>query len=64
MFNKCNLHELYIQGFPALIESFYIQEKLVEIHLPKVANHMVRIHSISPMFWDESLTILCVVEKP
>ncbi|KAH8556161.1 rab-GTPase-TBC domain-containing protein [Umbelopsis sp. PMI_123] len=41
MFQKCNLHNLFIQGFPALVESFYIQERLLEQHLPKVAKHMV-----------------------
>jgi len=40
MFRKCNLHDLFIHGFPALIESFYIQERLVEKYLPKVAAHM------------------------
>ncbi|CAG8568048.1 869_t:CDS:2 [Rhizophagus irregularis] len=29
MFTKCNLHDLYIPGFPALMESFYVQEKLM-----------------------------------
>ncbi|KAI9286785.1 rab-GTPase-TBC domain-containing protein [Umbelopsis sp. AD052] len=40
MFQKCNLHNLFIQGFPALVESFYIQERLLEQHLPKVSIHM------------------------
>ncbi|KAG2188702.1 hypothetical protein INT44_003841, partial [Umbelopsis vinacea] len=40
MFQKCNLHNLFIQGFPALVESFYIQERLLEQHLPKVSKHM------------------------
>lgn len=43
MFRKCNLHDLFIHGFPALIESFYIQERLVEKYLPKVAAHMVSV---------------------
>jgi hypothetical protein len=41
MFEKCNLHDLFIPGFPALLESFYIQERLIEKHLPKVSKHMV-----------------------
>lgn len=41
MFEKCNLHDLFIPGFPALVEAFYIQERLIEKHLPKVSKHMV-----------------------
>ena len=46
MFAKCNLHDLYIPGFPALIESFYVQEKLMNIYAHKISNHFVSIVSI------------------
>ncbi|CAG8466590.1 2089_t:CDS:10 [Diversispora eburnea] len=37
LFSRCNLHNLYIPGFPALLESFYVQEKLMELYTPKIA---------------------------
>ncbi|KAG2182493.1 hypothetical protein INT43_007424, partial [Umbelopsis isabellina] len=46
MFEKCNLHDLFIPGFPALVEAFYIQERLIEKHLPKVSKHMVIVFSL------------------
>ncbi|GBB90243.1 hypothetical protein RclHR1_17120002 [Rhizophagus clarus] len=39
LFAKCNLHDLYIPGFPALMESFYIQEKLMNIYAHKILVH-------------------------
>jgi hypothetical protein len=45
LFTKCNLHNLYIPGFPALMESFYIQEKLMSIYAHKISNHFVSIEN-------------------
>ncbi|KAI9315977.1 rab-GTPase-TBC domain-containing protein [Dichotomocladium elegans] len=39
MFRRGTLHDLYIPGFPALMESFYIQEKLMERYIPKLYRH-------------------------
>ncbi|CAI2173248.1 4966_t:CDS:2 [Funneliformis geosporum] len=39
LFIRCNLHNLYIPGFPALMESFYVQEKLMNMYTPKISNH-------------------------
>ncbi|GBC24152.1 uncharacterized protein OCT59_008863 [Rhizophagus irregularis] len=39
MFTKCNLHDLYIPGFPALMESFYVQEKLMNKYAYKIFVH-------------------------
>ena len=41
MFLRDGLHDLFIPGFPALMESFYIQEQLVERYLPKLHRHLV-----------------------
>ncbi|KAI9313604.1 rab-GTPase-TBC domain-containing protein [Dichotomocladium elegans] len=40
MFLRDNLHDLFIPGFPRLMESFYIQEQLLERCLPKVHRHL------------------------
>ncbi|RHZ46810.1 hypothetical protein Glove_606g60 [Diversispora epigaea] len=37
LFGRCDLHNLYVPGFPALLESFYVQEKLMELNTPKIA---------------------------
>ncbi|CAO3628570.1 unnamed protein product [Cunninghamella echinulata] len=50
MFERDNLHDLYIPGFPYLMKSFYIQEKLLKKFSPKLANHMSEIGLTSDMF--------------
>ncbi|ORZ25044.1 rab-GTPase-TBC domain-domain-containing protein [Absidia repens] len=50
MFERDNLHDLFIPGFPALMESFYIQEKLLLCLAPSLANHLSRIGLTSDMF--------------
>lgn len=47
MFTKCNLHDLYIPGFPALMESFYVQEKLMNKYAYKIFVHFVSILSFN-----------------
>jgi hypothetical protein len=41
MFLRDNLRNLYIPGFPTLMESFFIQESLLMRYLPKVSQHLV-----------------------
>ncbi|CEP09629.1 hypothetical protein [Parasitella parasitica] len=41
MFLRDKLHNLYIPGFPMLMESFYIQEALLRRYLPKLYIHLV-----------------------
>ncbi|CAG8520594.1 18919_t:CDS:10 [Acaulospora morrowiae] len=43
LFTRCNLHNLYIPGFPALLESFYVQEKLMTLYAPKISENFVSI---------------------
>lgn len=43
MFLRDKLHNLFIPGFPMLMESFYIQEALLKRYLPKLFNHLVSI---------------------
>lgn len=43
MFLREKLHNLYIPGFPMLMESFYIQEALLKRYLPKLNQHLVSI---------------------
>ncbi|CAG8542709.1 14847_t:CDS:10 [Cetraspora pellucida] len=43
LFTKCNLHNLFIPGFPALLESFYVQEKLLLKYAPKIASQFNKI---------------------
>ncbi|CAG8650074.1 4369_t:CDS:2, partial [Dentiscutata heterogama] len=43
LFTKCNLHNLFIPGFPALLESFYVQEKLLLKYTPKIASQFNKI---------------------
>ncbi|KAI7859547.1 rab-GTPase-TBC domain-containing protein [Circinella umbellata] len=43
MFRRDGLHDLFIPGFPALMESFYIQEQLVERYLPKLHRHLLNL---------------------
>ncbi|CAO3615173.1 unnamed protein product [Mucor hiemalis] len=40
MFLRDKLHNLFIPGFPMLMESFYIQEALLKRYLPKLFNHL------------------------
>ncbi|KAI9250794.1 rab-GTPase-TBC domain-containing protein [Sporodiniella umbellata] len=40
MFLRDSLHNLYIPGFPALMESFFIQESLLKQYLPKLFRHL------------------------
>ncbi|KAI8886394.1 RabGAP/TBC, partial [Backusella circina FSU 941] len=40
MFLRDNLRNLYIPGFPTLMESFFIQESLLMKYLPKVSRHL------------------------
>ncbi|KAI9366458.1 rab-GTPase-TBC domain-containing protein [Pilaira anomala] len=40
MFLRDKLHNLYIPGFPILMESFYIQEQLLKRYLPKLYHHL------------------------
>nr|CAG8482902.1 7934_t:CDS:10 [Entrophospora candida] len=40
LFNKLKLHDLYIPGFPSLLESFYIQEMLMEKYALKISKHL------------------------
>ncbi|KAG1085224.1 hypothetical protein G6F42_021481 [Rhizopus arrhizus] len=40
MFLREKLHNLYIPGFPMLMESFYIQEALLKGYLPKLNQHL------------------------
>ncbi|SAL97714.1 hypothetical protein [Absidia glauca] len=50
MFQRDNLHDLFIPGFPALMESFYVQEKLLLKLAPKLATHLSAIGLTSDMF--------------
>ncbi|KAI9499356.1 rab-GTPase-TBC domain-containing protein [Zychaea mexicana] len=43
MFLRDGLHDLFIAGFPALMESFYIQEQLVERYMPKLHHHLMNV---------------------
>ncbi|CDH53988.1 gtpase activating protein [Lichtheimia corymbifera JMRC:FSU:9682] len=43
MFLRDGLHDLFVPGFPALMESFFIQERLVERYLARLYRHL---HSI------------------
>ncbi|KAI8148224.1 rab-GTPase-TBC domain-containing protein [Fennellomyces sp. T-0311] len=43
MFLRDGLHDLFIPGFPALMESFYLQEQLVERYLPKLHHHLLNV---------------------
>ncbi|KAI7864339.1 rab-GTPase-TBC domain-containing protein [Spinellus fusiger] len=40
MFLRDPLHDLYRPGFPMLLESFFIQEGLLEYYLPKLYRHL------------------------
>lgn len=41
MFLRDKLHNLYIPGFPILMESFFIQERLLKRYMPKLYDHLV-----------------------
>ncbi|KAI7887518.1 RabGAP/TBC [Lichtheimia hyalospora FSU 10163] len=40
MFLRDRLHDLFVPGFPALMESFFIQERLVERYLTRLYRHL------------------------
>ncbi|KAG2229616.1 rab-GTPase-TBC domain-containing protein [Thamnidium elegans] len=40
MFLRDKLHNLYIPGFPILMESFFIQERLLKRYMPKLYQHL------------------------
>ncbi|KAI8390045.1 rab-GTPase-TBC domain-containing protein [Blakeslea trispora] len=46
MFLRDKLHNLYIPGFPSLLESFFIQDSLLKRYIPKLFNHLVNQHSL------------------
>ncbi|CAB5396194.1 unnamed protein product [Rhizophagus irregularis] len=62
MFTKCNLHDLYIPGFPALMESFYVQEKLMNKYAYKIL-FILKIYKyqVQPMLQDGILLYLQVM---
>jgi hypothetical protein len=51
MFLRDNLRNLYIPGFPTLMESFFIQESLLMKYLPKVSQHLVIINLFLFLFF-------------
>ncbi|OZJ06211.1 hypothetical protein BZG36_00836 [Bifiguratus adelaidae] len=40
MFERYRLRNLFVPGFPALMEAFFVQERLMEMLIPKVAKHL------------------------
>ncbi|KAI8338162.1 rab-GTPase-TBC domain-containing protein [Chlamydoabsidia padenii] len=62
MFRRDNLHDLFIPGFPALMESFYIQEKLLTKLAPKLANHLVGRKRITTHTHSYFLLLLIIVK--
>ncbi|CAG8521058.1 7723_t:CDS:2 [Paraglomus brasilianum] len=47
LFNRYNLHHLFVPGFPALLESFYVQEQLMNTYIPKIFAHFVNLNVLS-----------------
>jgi hypothetical protein len=45
LFDRYNINELVVPGFPALFEAFFIQEELTKIYAPNVFQALVRPHS-------------------
>lgn len=43
MFLRDKLHDLYIPGFPTLMESFFIQDNLLKRYRPRLYHHLVTI---------------------
>lgn len=58
MFLRDKLHNLYIPGFPMLMESFYIQEALLKRYLPKLYHHLVKVYKYTFAENSNSLFIL------
>ncbi|KAF7732155.1 hypothetical protein EC973_006410 [Apophysomyces ossiformis] len=50
MFLRDQLHNLFVPGFPALMESFYIQDTLVQRYLPKLFRHLTEIGLTSDVY--------------
>ncbi|KAG0173883.1 hypothetical protein DFQ30_006714 [Apophysomyces sp. BC1015] len=50
MFLRDKLHNLFIPGFPALMESFFIQDTLVERYLPKLFRHLTDVGLSSDVY--------------
>ncbi|KAI8877369.1 RabGAP/TBC, partial [Backusella circina FSU 941] len=50
MFLRDKLHNLYIPGFPSLMESFFIQEKLLRRYLPKLLKHLTELGLSSDVY--------------
>lgn len=59
MFQRDGLHDLFVPGFPALMESFYVQERLLEKNLPKLAKHLV-CHLVKQ--WEESSQLIDTIQ--
>ncbi|KAI8968591.1 rab-GTPase-TBC domain-containing protein [Mycotypha africana] len=50
MFLRDKLHNLYKPGFPALMESFYIQDGLLKRYLPKLYHHLTSLGLSSDIY--------------
>ncbi|CAG8453051.1 1120_t:CDS:2 [Scutellospora calospora] len=50
LFTRCNLHNLFIPGFPALLESFYVQEKLLIKYAPKISSQFNKLQLSSTAY--------------
>lgn len=50
MFMRDHLHNLYVPGFPTLMESFYIQEALLQRYMPKLYHHLIELGLSSDMY--------------
>lgn len=50
MFLRDGLHNLFVPGFPALMESFFIQERLVERYLTRLYRHLQSIDVTSAAY--------------
>ncbi|RUS31981.1 hypothetical protein BC938DRAFT_476597 [Jimgerdemannia flammicorona] len=50
LFRRYNLHNLFIPGFPALMESFEIQERLTQKYAPKVAKAFSKVQITSSAY--------------
>ena len=52
---RFELQGLWIAGFPTLMESFFIHEKLFKFHLPKLHKHFV---SRRPFYISQFYTLI------
>ncbi|KAI8062301.1 rab-GTPase-TBC domain-containing protein [Gilbertella persicaria] len=50
MFIRDSLHHLYIPGFPALLESFFIQDTLLQQYIPKLYHHLTQLGLSSDIY--------------